>query len=145
MLFRSVAMVAWERAGDASYDAAGEPWTPAKLYYLHTFTRSRTVALHNALISAGLESPYDEWLDGWREEDDNFHRVTTRVTCADYFDARDNALRAHATQIDPDGAWFAVPRDLHVDIWPTEDFELAASRIGGSGPEDDLFTGLRTT
>ena len=36
-------------------------------------------------------------------------RVTTRVPCAEYFPVRDQALLAHATQIDPDGPWFAVP------------------------------------
>lgn len=138
-----VAMVAWERAGDPAYAATGDPWTPAKLYFHHTFSRSRYVALHDALIASGLASPYADWLDGWDEAHDAFDRVTTRVPCGEFFDVRDEALRAHATQIDPDGAWFAVPHDMQVRIWPTEDYELAASRIGPIGPETDLFTGLR--
>ena len=30
----------------------------------------------------------------------------------DYFGVRDQALLAHATQIDPDGFWFAIPREI---------------------------------
>ena len=43
-----------------------------------------------------------------------------------YFPQRDDALRAHATQIDPDGFFFAVPRELEVAQWPTEEYELAS-------------------
>ena len=64
---------------------------------------------------------------------------------SEFFSVRDEALRAHATQIDPSGSWFAVPADLHVEIWPTEDFELAAHRIETTNNEDDLFAGLRTS
>jgi mycothiol S-conjugate amidase len=140
-----VSMYAWEKAADASFQASGEPWSVAKIYYHHTFTRARVVALHEALLAAGIDSPYHEWLDGWAVEDDSFHRVTTRVPCAEFFSIRDEALRAHATQIDPDGSWFAVPHAMQVEIWPTEDFELAQSRIGNFDNETDLFTGLRTT
>ena len=52
-------------------------------------------------------------------------RITTRVPCADYFPVRDKALLAHATQIDPDGPWFAVRCELQQKAWPTEDYELA--------------------
>ena len=70
-------------------------------------------------------------------------RVTTRVECAEYFATRDKALLAHATQIDPDGAWFAVPLEVHQAAWPTEDYELARSLVESELPEDDLFAGLR--
>ena len=56
---------------------------------------------------------------------------------------RDRALLAHATQIDPDGAWFAVPLEVHQQAWPTEDYELARSLVESELPEDDLFAGLR--
>ena len=55
---------------------------------------------------------------------------------------RDQALLAHATQIDPDGFWFAIPRELQTQAWPTEDFELVTSHVGPIGPEDDLFEGI---
>jgi mycothiol S-conjugate amidase len=65
------------------------------------------------------------------------------VRCDDYFDRRDAALRAHATQIDPEGWFFAVPRELERQVWPWEEFELAASRVPTTTPEDDLFAGIR--
>jgi len=55
---------------------------------------------------------------------------------------RDQALLAHATQIDPDGFWFAIPRELQTEIWPTEDFELVVSHVDSATPEDDLFAGI---
>lgn len=55
---------------------------------------------------------------------------------------RDDALRAHATQIDPDGFFFAVPRDLEATTWSTEEYELAESRVATTLPEDDLFAGI---
>ena len=70
-------------------------------------------------------------------------RLTTFVPCADYFDVRDAALLAHATQIDPDGFWFAIPREIQLEVAPTEDFELARSIVPATMPEDDLFAGVR--
>lgn len=65
------------------------------------------------------------------------------MPCADFFEIRDKALLAHATQIDPDGSWFHVPMELQKEVWPTEDYELAQSRVDTSLPEDDLFAGIR--
>jgi len=65
------------------------------------------------------------------------------VPCADWFDRRDQALLAHATQIDPTGFWFAIPMAIQREVWPTEDFELARSLVDGEPPEDDLFAGVR--
>ena len=50
---------------------------------------------------------------------------------------------AHATQIDPDGPWFAIPREIQQKTWPTEDYELARSFVDAEVPEDDLFAGIR--
>lgn len=137
-------MAAIDAAADANYRPdLGEPWQVVKVYYSHQFTRSRVIALHEAMVEAGLESPYAEWLDGWSDRHDMFTRVTTRIDSSDYFDVRDAALLAHRTQIDPDGMWFAVPLDMQRRVWPTEDFELARSQIATSLPEDDLFAGLR--
>ena len=69
-------------------------------------------------------------------------RITTKVPCAEYFPIRDQALLAHATQIDPDGPWFHCPLDVHQKAWPTEDYELARSFVDTDLPEDDLFAGI---
>jgi mycothiol S-conjugate amidase len=144
IMTHKISMVAFEAAGDPErYPEAGEPWTPLKLYYNQGFNRERTVALHEALLARGLESPYGDWLKRWDESDRPERQITTRVPCADYFEIRDKALLAHATQIDPDGGWFRVPMDLQREVWPTEDYELAQSRVDVSLPEDDLFAGVR--
>jgi mycothiol S-conjugate amidase len=64
------------------------------------------------------------------------------VPCGEFFETRDDALRAHATQVDPDGFWFAVPLAIQQKVWPTEDFQLVRSTVGPIGPEDDLFAGI---
>jgi len=123
--------------------AAIDGWNVPKVYYNQQFSKRRVEALHLAMIDADLESPYHDWLERIAERPDDAHRITTRINAADYFDARDRALLAHRTQIDPEGMWFAVPRDLERTVWPTEDFELARSLVDVTVPEDDLFNGLR--
>ena len=140
-----VSMAAFDAAGDPDrFPDRGEPWQPLKLYYSHGFSRVRMVAFHEALLAAGMESPYAEWLKNWSpDRRDPGTRVTTRVPCADHFETRDRALLAHATQIDPTSRWFAIPLDMQRSIWPTEDFELVRSLVDSTPPEDDLFAGLR--
>jgi mycothiol S-conjugate amidase len=136
-------VAAFEAAGDPErYPDAGPAWRPLKLYYHMTFSRVRVTALHRAMLDAGLESPYEKWLADWGDRRDNSARITTRVPCADYFPVRDDALRAHATQVDPDGFWFQVPMEIQQRAWPTEDYQLARSLVGGIGEEDDLFAGV---
>ncbi len=95
-------------------------------------------------LAEGIDSPFADWLATWEDKPEDAARLTTRVECADWFEARDEALKAHATQIDPDGRWFAVPMDAQRAAWPTEDFQLARSLVPvGEGIEDDLFAGIR--
>jgi mycothiol S-conjugate amidase len=139
-----VAVHAFETAGNPdAYPELGEPWQPLKLYYHHSFHRTRTQALHDAMLARGLESPYAERLRKWKPDPQHDQRITTRVPCARYFPVRDRALLAHATQIDPDGPWFEVPLEVHQRAWPTEDYELARSVVDTEVPEDDLFAGVR--
>lgn len=137
-----VAMRAFELAADEEYITNLPAWAVAKIYYNHSFTRARVVALHDACIAAGIESPYHDWLSGW-DEDLTSDRITARVEVAEYFEIRDDALRAHATQIDPFSSWFGVPLEIQKQVWPSEDYELAISRIGDIVSEVDLFEGLR--
>jgi mycothiol S-conjugate amidase len=144
VMCHQITVAAFEAAGDPdAYPGLGEPWQPLKLYYHHTFHRERMKALHDAMAARGLESPYADRLKDWKPDPENERRITTRVECSDYFAVRDRALLAHATQIDPDGAWFAVPLEVHKAAWPTEDYELARSVVEFALPEDDLFAGLR--
>lgn len=139
-----VTVAAWEAVGSASaYPSAGAPWQPLKLYYHHSFHRTRTLALHEEMLRRGLESPYTERLAEWKPDPAWDARVTTRVPCAEYFAVRDKALLAHATQIDPEGPWFVCPLEVHQAAWPTEDYELARSLVETELPESDLFAGVR--
>lgn len=140
--------IAWEAfhySDDIERYPGGTPWRPAKLYYNMTFHQQRVHALHAALVERDIESPFTRWLDHWAEEPpaDDAWRVTTQVLVTDFLDHRDAALIAHRTQVDPEGMWFAVPRQVEIDVWPTEDFQLALSRVESTIPENDLFAGLR--
>ena len=138
-----VSVSAFEAAGDPErFPDAGEPWQPLKLYYHHSFNRPRMQALHDAMQEHGLESPWEERLKDWKPEPEWDARITTRVVCDRWFGVRDQALLAHATQIDPDGFWFAIPRELQAEVWPTEDYELVTTHVEAPTPEDDLFAGL---
>jgi mycothiol S-conjugate amidase len=144
IMCHKVSVAAFDAAGDPDrYPDQGEPWQPLKLYYDIGFSRGRVMALHEGMLAAGLESPYQEWLERWEDREDKGPRITTRVDCADYFPVRDDALRAHATQVDPDGFWFHVPMEVQREAWPTEDFELVRSFVDSPVPESDLFAGVR--
>jgi mycothiol S-conjugate amidase len=143
IMCHQVSVEAFHAAGDPErYPDAGEPWQPHKLYYHHSFNRPRMQALHDAMLEHGLDSPWAERLKKWEPEPEWDARITTRVPCAEYFGVRDQALLAHATQIDPDGHWFAIPRELQEKVWPTEDYELVVSHVDTPTPEDDLFAGV---
>lgn len=139
----AVSVRAWLRAGDPGFHPEkGEPWVVSKMYYTHGFVKSRFLALHNDFINRGLPSPYQDRVDKADEWPDLMERVTTQVNVADFFHKRDDALRAHATQIDPHSRWFAASPEDQRRVWPTEEFELAASRVDTSLPENDLFAGI---
>jgi mycothiol S-conjugate amidase len=136
-----VTMAAFRAAGDpTAYPHAGKPWQPLKVYY-NAWNPERLVRLDEAMVAAGHEAPYADWLKNIASRPRR--TITTQVRCGDQFEVRDDALRAHATQVDPDGSWFTVPLELQQQVWPFEDFELAASLVPVQLPEDDLFAGLR--
>ena len=139
-----VSVAAYEQSGDPeAFPDAGEPWTVSKLYYTHGFIRDRMVLFSDEFARHGQESPFTEWLSKWDpSRGDLMGRVTTQVECGKYFPQRDDALRAHATQIDPNGVFFAVPLEWQQRLWPTEEFELAQTRVKTSIPETVLFAGI---
>ncbi|WP_422745295.1 mycothiol conjugate amidase Mca [Mycobacterium sp. WMMD1722] len=139
-----VSLAAYEAAGDyRMFPDAGPPWNVSKLYYTHGFLRERMQLLQDEFAKRGRVGPFEKWLDKWDPELDVYaKRVTTRVECAKYFPQRDDALRAHATQIDPNSFFFATPMEWQQQLWPTEEYELARSRVPVSLPEDDLFAGI---
>ena len=144
-----VGVAAFEAAADPdAYPAVGEPWQPLKLYYFVSCQTAKFVALHEEMLRRGMESPPPRLLAEWQERakargDWREPEITTQVPCADFFAVRDAALKAHATQIDPNGFWFCCPLEVQQDVWPTEDYHLARSLVDSELPEDDLFAGIR--
>jgi mycothiol S-conjugate amidase len=147
-----VTVEAFEAAADPDRypGVGGEPWQPLKLYYFVSFHQAKYVALHEEMLRRGVDSPYEK-IFAEREERARKRaelgikelEITTRVDTADYLEIRDQALLAHATQIDPNSSWFACPLDVQRTAWPTEDYHLARSLVDTELPEDDLFAGVR--
>jgi mycothiol S-conjugate amidase len=145
-----VSVAAFEAAGDPSrYPQAGEPFQPSKLYYFASFSRHRMRRLHDGLLERGIQSPYEEWLESWEEEDAKQGRepwpepeITTQLDVGKWLPQARDALLAHATQIDPNSAWFAVADDVVADIYPWEDYKLVRTLVETDLPETDLFAGI---
>ena len=139
-----VSLAAYEAAADhVLFPDAGEPWNISKLYYNHGFLRQRMQVLQDEFAKHDQEGPFAKWLEHWDADEDLLvKRVTTRIECAKYFAQRDEALLAHATQIDPNSFFFTTPMEWQQRLWPTEEYELARSRVPVTLPEDDLFAGM---
>lgn len=137
-----VSIAAVQKAADPLYRRdLGAAWVVQKVYYDVSFSRDRLMAVHEALLKQGVESPFEEFLE--RRRTTHQRTPTARIEVADWFERRDAALRAHATQIDPEGFFFAVPRDLERAVWPWEEYELAFSHVPvAEGIETDLFAGV---
>ncbi|WP_342384316.1 mycothiol conjugate amidase Mca [Agrococcus sp. KRD186] len=121
----------------------GEPWEVEKLYFDRTMSGARLRALLGALEASAPDDERLGFVREWVERmGDRGDTMTTRVDVAAYFDARDIALRAHASQVDPESRFFFWPNELLRETWPTEDYELVRSRVPSTGPEDDLFAGV---
>jgi mycothiol S-conjugate amidase len=134
---------AFTEAGDEDrHRDAGEPWQPHKLYYFATFSKQRLRILHEAAEEEGIDSPFAGWIEQWDEMGFDDPEITTRVDVADFIELRSKALLAHATQIDPDGFWFAIPDDVQRRVYPWEDYTLIMSTVDTPPPEEDLFEGI---
>jgi mycothiol S-conjugate amidase len=139
-----VSVFAFEKAADPSWHPElGEAWQVSKLYYHLGWSWKRIDAISRAMDEHGLDNPYTERLAKWERKPEDEARLTTQVECAEYFPVRDAALLAHATQIDPDGWFFAVPHEIQTEAWPSEDYQLVTSHVDSDLPETDLFAGLR--
>jgi mycothiol S-conjugate amidase len=135
-----VTMRALELAADPAHAGDGtRPWRVAKVYASSAFPRERILALHEAQLAAGLESTHEEWLARRREDE---APPDARVRCDAWFARRDAALRAHVSQVDPEGDWFDVPADAERAAYPWEPYQLLASEVATRLPEEDLLAGL---
>ncbi|HEY8912001.1 mycothiol conjugate amidase Mca [Lacisediminihabitans sp.] len=139
-----ISMYAFEAAADpARYPDAGEPWQISKVYYDRIFNAPRIEAMYQFVLANDPGSPHLERLTevrGWMKDRPNL--ATTQVRVGDFLEARDEALRSHASQVAPDSFFFFWPNDMQRQAWPFEDFQLAVSVIDSTIPETDLFAGI---
>jgi mycothiol S-conjugate amidase len=137
-----ISLVAFDAAGDADrFPEAGPPFAPAKLYY-SVWPAERFRQIHAKFLELDLKSPFDEkWLARLTRDEP----FTTTIDIDGFQHVRGDALKAHATQVDPKSAfWFGLPPEVMKDIFPVDQFRLAQSRLGSTEvEEDDLFAGVR--
>ncbi|TFD28378.1 mycothiol conjugate amidase Mca [Cryobacterium cryoconiti] len=140
-----VSMEAYRAAADPTrYPDAGEPWQVDKLYYDRIFNLERIDAMFLELSVTEPESPLLEPLGAAREWMKDYPKLaTTHVPVGEFLEARDAALRAHASQVSPTSSFFFWPNDLIREAWPYEDFQLVESKVDTVIPESDLFAGVR--
>ena len=138
-----ITIPAFERAADPDwFPGTGEPFQPLKLYY-SAWSSARMIGMHEKFLELGLESPFDEtWRARWADASQD-ELITTKVPVGDFYDIREKALLAHATQIDPDSPfWFGLPSEVAREVHPFDDYILARSLVDTRVPESDLFAGV---
>ncbi|HSF85023.1 MAG TPA: mycothiol conjugate amidase Mca [Acidimicrobiia bacterium] len=119
---------------------AGEAW-PVPRVVAPVFTVKRLRALHDAAVARGLESPFERWMESLDGATDD-GKDLVHVNVAEWLEVGRDALRAHRTQVDPDGFWFKLPLEMVADVYPYEDFEVLCERVPMKVDSGDLFTGL---
>ena len=145
-----VSVAAWAAAGDpAAYPDAGAPWTPLKLYYDRGFNPAKMRALYDVVKAERPDSPFLGQFEEMRKRMAEMPEpvITTQIDIGAFYEARDGALRAHASQIAPDSPFFFLPDDLQRRAWPYDDYQLVESRVdvpprGEGVMERDLFGGI---
>ncbi|UOQ57734.1 mycothiol conjugate amidase Mca [Leucobacter allii] len=139
-----ISRIAWQTSGDSeAYPEAGEPWAIKKLYYEEIFNAKRVETVYEHLLARDPDSPLIAQFAELREwMTRRAYRGTARIDVGRFFDRRDEALRAHASQVAPDSSFFFWPNELQREAWPFEDYRLAASRVATSEFEADLFQGI---
>ena len=133
-------------ADSARYPEAGALWTVSKTYYDRIFNAARLNAVYDRMLEIEPGSERTAQMAELMERmGARPATATTHIDCGEFFDTRDNALRAHASQVPPDSRFFFWPNDLQREVWPFEDYELARSLVETTLPESDLFAGITET
>ncbi len=124
----------------------GEPWDVPKIYWgcmsesrmregLRRLRDSGDTTSFEGMDPDGPLPPFitpDEYIDAM-------------VDGSDFVEAKMRAMKAHATQIEVDGPFFALSNNVGNQVWGTEFFRLAKGAKGPTnedGLETDLFAGL---
>jgi len=124
----------------------GEHWDVAKIYW-GAMSESRMRAGLRALREAGDTTAFegmdpDGPLPPFIVPDEMLSAV---VEATDFADAKIAAMKAHATQIEVDGPFFAMSNNIGDQVWGTEFYRIAKGERGPlneDGLETDLFAGL---
>lgn len=127
-------------ADERRFPKAGEPWEIQKLY-APVFSMARITTLHHAMLDSIGESPFGMWLDRLDGIEEPERRLS-RIDVTGFVELGREALRAHRTQVDPAGFWFAASTELVESVYPWEDFEMLYSSVGWSEGESDLLAGV---
>jgi N-acetyl-1-D-myo-inositol-2-amino-2-deoxy-alpha-D-glucopyranoside deacetylase len=139
-----VAVAAFDAAGEPGrYPDKGEPWKPTKLYYLALPVSFLRLGF-DALKEMGEQAPFGVTSPEELTFGDPDETITTRVDARDHLEAKVDAMRAHATQIQVDGPFFALSNNIGQRAFGYEHYRLVR---GGSPPaagelEEDLFAGV---
>ncbi|HET7684474.1 MAG TPA: N-acetyl-1-D-myo-inositol-2-amino-2-deoxy-alpha-D-glucopyranoside deacetylase [Marmoricola sp.] len=124
----------------------GEPHDIAKIYW-GAMSASRMREGLRRLREAGDTTSFegmdpDGPLPPFITEDENLAAV---IDATDYVDRKLAAMKAHATQIEVDGPFFALSNNIGNQVWGSEFFRIAKGEQGplnADGLETDLFAGL---
>ncbi len=137
-----ISIYARDAAADPTrYPDAGPAWRIQKTYYDEIINGSRVTAMYDALVARDPDSELVKQISEIRRWFDRPDRSTTHVPVGEFFETRDRALLAHASQVSPESTFFLWPNDLQREVWPWEDFELVDPAPTG-GTENDLFEGV---
>jgi mycothiol S-conjugate amidase len=68
--------------------------------------------------------------------------VTTTVDCGEQVARKQQALRAHHSQITDDFPLLAMPPEMVREHFPWEHFQMVWSNVPTRVPESDVFAGL---
>ena len=141
-----VAMYGTQLAGVRSYRRdLGEPWTVSRVFWI-AMSRSRMLAGIQALRDAGDNETFKNFdpdgpMSVMLSDDAD---IAVEIDGKPWVAQKIAAMRAHATQITPDGPFFAGAGVLGDDRWARECYRLASGvpLPAGDGTADDLFAGL---
>lgn len=126
------------------YPDAGAPWKVSKLYYT-AMPRSVLQSAIDLAAAAGMEHPFD----GASPEDLEFgtadELVTTSLEIRTAIARKRAALRAHYSQIDETFPMLSIPEEILGELFGTEYYQLALSRVPVELPETDLFAGVEVS
>jgi N-acetyl-1-D-myo-inositol-2-amino-2-deoxy-alpha-D-glucopyranoside deacetylase len=123
----------------------GEAWDISKIYWTAvSLTRLREEV--ELMKAQGIENPFEFFdLDNPPAFMVGDEAIAAEVDGTECADAKVAAMKAHATQIELEGPFFALSNQIGNHVWGKESYRLAKGRQGPvdrNGRETDLFAGL---